>query len=139
MHTGVQFLRFGVVGLVSNALLFLVYLALTELGIGHKAAMSAVYLLGVVQTFVFNKKWSFRHSGGVSGAFIRYLIAYGLGYLVNLAVLVVLVDSFRFPHQIVQGIMILVLAVLLFLAQKYWVFPPRSIPLGDKGNITTLG
>ena len=117
-----QFLRFAIVGCVSNAVLFLMYLALTTLGMGHKVAMSALYLVGIMQTFVFNKRWSFKYKGAVPTALFRYWIVYASGYLLNLSVLMILVDHLGFPHQMVQGIMILVLAVLIFLAHKFWVF-----------------
>ncbi|MDD2988983.1 MAG: GtrA family protein [Zoogloea sp.] len=117
-----QMLRYGVVGLTSNALLYLAYLALTSMGVEPKLAMSLLYALGVIQTFYFNKAWSFRHGGTHGPAFIRYCISYGLGYLFNLAALYVLVDHLGHPHQIIQGALIICTAVLLFLLQKLWVF-----------------
>lgn len=122
MQTHGQFLRFATVGVISNVLLFLAYLALTKLGMGHKVAMSILYLIGIMQTFVFNKRWSFKYQGTVSTALIRYWIVYASGYFLNLFVLMILVDQLGFPHQLVQGVMILVLAILIFLAQKFWVF-----------------
>jgi hypothetical protein len=59
--------------------------------------MSLLYALGVIQTFYFNKTWSFRHGGTHGPAFIRYCISYGLGYLFNLAALHVLVDRLGTP------------------------------------------
>ena len=121
-----QFMRYATVGLASNLVLYLAYLALTAAGIESKLAMSLLYVLGVVQTFAFNKRWSFRH-GGVRGAtFVRYCASYALGYLINLGVLLVFVDRLGYPHQAVQGVMILALAILLFLLQKYWVFRPTA-------------
>lgn len=117
-----QLTRYALVGLGSNLLLYLIYLALTAWGMGPKQAMSLLYVLGVVQTFVFNRKWSFRHQGGFHGAFARYLAAYAFGYALNLAVLWLAVDRLGLQHQVVQGVMILALAVLLFLLQKFWVF-----------------
>jgi putative flippase GtrA len=121
--TGGQFLRYGVVGLGSNLLLYLAYLILTYLGMGHKTAMSLLYVIGVMQTFIFNRTWSFGHQGGLHGAFARYVASYALGYLLNLSVLWLAVDHLGLPHQIVQGGMIPTLAIILFLLQKYWVFP----------------
>ena len=121
-----QFLRYGVVGLGSNLLLYLAYLGLTHLGMGHKSAMTVLYAVGVAQTFLFNRTWSFRHQGRLHGAFARYVASYALGYLLNLTVLWLAVDRFGLPHQIVQGVMILTLAVMLFLLQKYWVFPEHN-------------
>ena len=125
MKTHSQFLRFAIVGCVSNAVLFLMYLALTMFGMGHKMAMTVLYRVGIMQTFVFNKSWSFKYKGTVPTALIRYLIVYASGYLLNLFVLMILVDQLGFTHQLVQGIMILVLAILIFLAHKFWVF--RSV------------
>lgn len=122
MSTPVQMLRFAVVGLASNAVLYLVYLGMTAVALGPKLAMSLVYAIGVTQTFLFNKRWTFNHAGRHDTAFIRYVTVYAGGYLVNLLVLVWLVDSLGYPHQIVQGLMILVLAGCFFVLQKIWVF-----------------
>lgn len=89
---------------------------------GHKTSMTLLYVVGVLQTFLFNKRWTFSHDGAHRGPFIRYLLAYLFGYLFNLAVLLVLVDWMRWPHQFVQGVVIIILAAMLFLLQKYWVF-----------------
>ncbi len=122
MSTRVQMLRFAVVGLASNAVLYLVYLGMTSAGLGPKLAMSLVYGIGVAQTFLFNKRWTFNHSGRHDSALLRYLSVYAAGYLANLLVLAWLVDGLAMPHQIVQGVMILVLAGCFFLLQKFWVF-----------------
>ena len=117
-----QFVRYAIVGLASNAIGYVLYLALTRLGFGPKLAMSLLYGIGVLQTFLFNKRWTFGHRGAHRVVFFRYCVAYGLGYLINFAVLLVLVDQRGYPHEVVQGVMILSLAVMLFLLQKYWVF-----------------
>ena len=118
----VQFFRYVVVGLASNAVLYAAYIALTEFGVEAKLAMTLLYLAGVAQTFVFNKRWSFRHGGTHAPAFVRYCAAYAIGYAINFVVLLLLVDRLGYPHRIVQGIMIVCLAVMLFVLQKFWVF-----------------
>lgn len=118
-----QFLRYAIVGLGSNLVLYLAYLILTTWGMGHKTSMTLVYALGVTQTFMFNRTWSFQYAGGFHSAFARYGAIYAFGYLLNLSVLWIAVDWFSLPHQVVQAVMILTLALLLFLLQKYWVFP----------------
>lgn len=117
-----QAIRFGVVGFTSNLVLYLLYLGLTDIGLGHKLAMSLLYVVGVLQTFVFNRKWTFSHHGRLSVTFVRYISLYAVGYLINLGVLIVMVDRLGYSHQWVQGMMVLVVAVLLFVMQKAWVF-----------------
>ena len=117
-----QFLRYAVVGLASNLLLYLAYLGLTQLGVGYKTAMTILYLTGVCLTFAFNRNWTFKHQGHYTRSFIAYVAVYAFGYVLNLAVLFLLVDRLGYPHQWVQGFMILFLAVLLFSLQKLLVF-----------------
>lgn len=124
-----QFTRYAIVGLASNALGYLLYLSLTYLGIGPKLAMSLLYGVGVLQTFVFNKKWSFQFDGSATPALVRYVLAYAVGYGLQFLALMFLVDRMGLPHQWVMGFLILFIAAFLFIAQKFWVFRQASSPL----------
>lgn len=130
-RTAGEFVRFAVVGVISNGVLFALYLAITELGMGHKLAATLAYVMGVLQTFAFNKSWSFRDGGALGPAFFRYVAIYVFGYLLNMLVLVALVDRAGYRHQWVQGSTILVLAVMLFLLQKFWVFREKARGAAD--------
>lgn len=121
-----QLIRYGAVGLLSNAIGFLLYLSITAAGMEPKLAMTLLYAVGVAQTFFFNKRWSFGHNGTYGSAFVRYCVSYALGYFINLAALFVFVDKLGHPHQIVQGVLVISLAVMLFLLQKFWVFRSTS-------------
>ncbi len=118
----IQSLRFVIVGLASNLFLYLIYLGLTAMGLGHKSAMTLLYLIGTLQTFIFNKRWTFSHHGNIQNSMLRYLAVYGVCYLINLALLYTFVDRLGWSHARIQGFAILTIAILLFLAQKYWVF-----------------
>ena len=118
-----QFFRYAIVGFASNLIGYLLYIVLTSVGLGPKLAMSVLYAVGVLQTFVFNKNWSFGFNGAATPALVRYATIYALGYVINLLALMLLVDQAGLRHQLVQGVMILVVAVMLFIAQRYWVFP----------------
>ena len=118
-----QLFRYAVVGQLSNILLYGAYLSLTWLGVEPKIAMTLVYAVGVVQTFFFNKHWSFSHRGTYGPAFTRYCIAYALGYAMNFLAFLWMVDRLKYPHQLVQAGMIIVVAATLFIVQRYWVFP----------------
>jgi putative flippase GtrA len=89
---------------------------------GYKTAMTLLYAIGILQTFIFNKSWTFKHHGERSLPFIKYISSYMAGYVINLMGLIVFVDNVGLPHQLVQGIMVLVVAMFLFLMQKFWVF-----------------
>ena len=122
-----QAVRFGIVGLASNLILYILYLALTSIGVGHKGAMTLLFALGVLQTFAFNKSLTFGHQGLVRASLLKYVLIYSFAYFLNLTALLVLVDNLGYPHQIVQGVMILSLALMLFLLQKFWVFRSPAV------------
>jgi putative flippase GtrA len=126
MQPRTQFIRFVVVGLASNAMIYLVYLLLTRLNIGPKLAMSLLYGVGVLQTFVFNRKWSFQFGGSATPALIRYALLYAAGYVIQFLALMLLVDQAGLPHQWVMGALVLTMAVFLFIGQKVWVFKEKS-------------
>ena len=83
-----QLLRYVMVGVGSNVILYLAYLLLTGLGLGHKTAMTLSYGVGILQTFLLNRSWTFRHQGHIRSAFARYIVIYMLGYLVNFSGLI---------------------------------------------------
>ncbi|MCK7578226.1 MAG: GtrA family protein [Chromatiales bacterium] len=127
MKWHIQFSRYALVGIASNALGYLLYLLLTYFGIGHKSAMTLLYAIGMAQTFHFNRRWSFGHKGDLTGAFARYVIVYGLGYLLNFLLLWIGVDQMHLPHQGVQAVAIVAVAVSLFLMHRYWVFASTAV------------
>ena len=129
-----QFIRYAVVGLASNGAIYLLYLWATSLGIGPKMAMTGLYMLGVLQTFIFNKNWSFRFAGAAAPALARYAVVYALGYVINFLVLTVLVDQAGLPHQWVMAGLVLFMALFLFAGQKFWVFRLSPVP-GLRGRV----
>jgi len=120
-----QLIRYGMVGLLSNLILYIFYLALTTWGVGHKTAMTGLFTLGFFQTFFLNKHWTFKHYGSLRYSLARYAVAFGGCYVFNLVILMVFVDHYRIPHEIVQGVVIIVVAILMFLLQKFWIFPDK--------------
>lgn len=117
-----QGLRFGIVGLISNAALYLLYLLLVKLGADPKLAVTSLYVLGLSMTFLFNKRWSFSHRGNWRGTAVRYFSLYGILYSTNILILMFLVDHLFYPHALVQAGVVLVFIPIVFLVQRYWVF-----------------
>lgn len=123
-----QLVRYGTVGVISNGIGFLLYILLTRLGIGPKSAMSLLYVVGVLQTFYFNSRWSFQFAGASTHAFARYCVSYCAGYLLNYLGLWLCVDYYRLPDAPIEALLIVTVAGMLFLLQKFWVFlPTKSI------------
>jgi putative flippase GtrA len=117
-----QLFRYGLIGIASNLAGYMIYLLITYLGATPKISMSLLYGVGAVVGFWGNRKITFAHHGSRLGAGVRYTIAHGIGYFINLAILVMMVDRLGYAHQWVQAIAIFIVAAFLFLAFKFFVF-----------------
>jgi len=137
IKTFVQLAKYAVLGVTSNAIMFSLYLTITHFGVGHKETATLTYVLGVALSFLLNRKITFNHQGGLGPVMVKYCTAYGIGYVINMIALYVLVDCLHFMHQWVQAGMVFVLAAILFLLQKFWVFKKRNLPI-RKDNFISL-
>jgi len=125
-----ELIRYAIVGVATNVFGFLLYVLFTELGISPVMTISIFYPIHIGTAFYLNKKWSFRHEGRISTSAVRFLMAYAGCYVLNVAMLKFFNDYLGYSHLIVQAAAVVIIALLLFLAQKLWVFRVRgsSIP-----------
>lgn len=124
-----QFLKYALIGVFTNSMGYAVYLILTYLWGAPKLTMTALYFLGALIGFFANRRFTFHHDGSIGVAGVRYLLAYVVGYLLNLILFLVFVDWLNFPHQIVQAIAIFVLAIFLFAMLRLFVFTTSSVSI----------
>ncbi|GAA4337577.1 hypothetical protein GCM10023165_15690 [Variovorax defluvii] len=126
-----QLIRYGLVGLAVNLIGYALYLLVTFLGVPPRLAMTVLYALGAAAGFWGNKRLTFRHRGGVASSAARYVLAHGVGYLINLAVFGIVIDKLGYPHQWAQAIGVFVVAGYLFLAFKFFVFRQDAFTRGE--------
>jgi len=117
-----QIISYGLVGVATNLVIYCVYLLITYLGVEPKMAMTLVYIIGASIGFVANRKWTFAHGGNVGKAAVGYVAAHMSGYLLNFLILYIFVDRLGYAHQAVQAMAIIIVAGLLFVVFKYFVF-----------------
>jgi putative flippase GtrA len=117
-----QFIRFVLVGLGLNTALYGTYLLLTWWILRAETAMTITFSIGVLLSFVAHRSVTFRHRGDRFVALRRFVTCYAILYLANFIALWVFADRMGIPHQLVQGCMALVVALMAFIVQKYWVF-----------------
>ncbi len=122
MSLRIQAMKYILIGIYSNIFLYCIYIFLTKIGAGHKLAMTFLYLIGMLQTYFLNKYWTFENRNRILKNLWRYILAYGAIYIINLIMLFYFVDVVNLNHVVVQGALIIILAIFLFLLQKYWVF-----------------
>lgn len=117
-----QLARYVAIGVTTNGVAYLCYIGLTSLGLWPEWAMTLVYLTSALLGFAANRRLTFSHRGSVISSGARYVLAQLTGYAVNASLLFFFVDRLRYPHALVQALAIIVVAPILFLAMKFFVF-----------------
>lgn len=71
------------------------------------------------------KLWVFKtkNEGDTFRSIIRFLLAYFVGYLINLALLLEFSDRLGYSYQLVQAGAIVLIALYFFVTLKFFVFP----------------
>lgn len=117
-----QLVSFAAVGISSNLLGYGAYLILAESFIGPKLAVVILYPIGVIVSFIGNKRFTFQHKGQVISKGARYFTVYAFGYFLNLFLIIWLVEILGYPHQIVQAIAVFLVALISFIMLRLFVF-----------------
>ncbi|WP_339640882.1 GtrA family protein [uncultured Porticoccus sp.] len=122
-----QLFRYAVVGSLNNLRGYLTYLLLTWLWLDPKVAVSLMYPVGAAIAYLGHARYTFSYNGVISNGVIRYVIAHLIGYSINIVILYIMSDRLGYPHQLVQAFAIVVVAFILFLMFRYFVFqtPPE--------------
>jgi putative flippase GtrA len=121
-----QFLRFLIVGCANTLIgLAVIYAALGLIGLGNIAANATGYAVGLAASFLLNKAWTFRYSGPVWLAFIKFIATFAVAYLLNLGTLWLLIHRAGVNGYLAQAVAIVPYTVSFFLLSRVLVFRPR--------------
>ena len=131
LSASVQFLRYALVGVLSNASGYLIYLLVTWLGVGPKLTMTLLYGVGATVGYFGNRHWTFSYRGDVWTSVAKYMAVHLCGYAINFFMLFYFVDKLGYPHQWVQAVAVVVVAAFLFTMFRGFVFRQHPGEHGD--------
>ncbi len=83
-----RFLKFGSVGALGTVTNLIIYSTLIFLNVNYNLASVSAFVVAVTQNFVLNKRWTFSdHDAGIKHRFVKYVALNFLSFLLNLAIL----------------------------------------------------
>lgn len=129
----IQFIKFGLVGVMNTAVDFLVYALLTWIGMQYLVAQVFSYSAGTMNSYVVNKLWTFggkdaagtenRKAGTVDkGEFARFVLVNIGTLLLSIALLYVLKTGFGLHPLLAKIGVTAVTVVVNYIGSKLWVF-----------------
>jgi putative flippase GtrA len=83
-----QFFKYGIVG-VSNTLITLIVIWVMMKPLGYSSNVSNVtgYITGIINSFIWNKQWTFKSSDAWKGSALRFGIVSGICFLLQFGLL----------------------------------------------------
>lgn len=122
-HVLVQFVKFGIVGVSNTLLTFAVYTILLKVfGVWYLAASAVGFIVGAVNGFLLNRRWTFADHVGDSLTPVRWGIVQGCGLALDEVLLFVLVHQAGTDKLLAQALATVAVTVSTFFANRAWTF-----------------
>jgi putative flippase GtrA len=118
-----QLAKYGIVGVANTLIGFGIYAVGVKLGVQYLLASALGYGIGSLNGYVLNRRWTFRaHHVRHSISATRYGAVQLSAMLSNLGLLYVAVDLLGAEKILGQAIVVVIVFMLTFVANKLWSF-----------------
>ncbi|MED0657064.1 GtrA family protein [Anoxybacillus ayderensis] len=119
----VTFFRFIVVGMSNTLVDFLVFFSLITLHAPYMWAQIFGYSVGVINSYIWNRTWTFRSAGGMKKQFVRFLVV----NLCSLIVTIMMLHRFSemFPIALNKTIATMSGIAINWFGSRMWVFSEK--------------
>src|ERR1700742_5090893 len=119
----VQFVKFGIVGVSNTVLAFAIYtLLLKVFGVWYLAASAIGFVVGAVNGFLLNRRWTFAGHVGDSLTPVRWAVVQSGGLGINLGLLHVFVHDAALDKLAARALGTIVVTVTTFFLNRAWTF-----------------
>lgn len=122
----VQAIRFGIVGVLNTGItLAVIFVLMKGLGVHYALSNCIGYVVGFLNSFVLNKKWTFRSKGNVGVEGVLFVAVFGVCYLMQLGALVLMKETIGITADYAQLLAMAVYTGLNFILNKLITFRNR--------------
>jgi putative flippase GtrA len=126
-----QWLRFAIVGAANTLLSWCVYAVLEHAGVHYLLASGLAFTVGAVNSYAFNRRWTFRSRGRRTPEAVRFGVVQCVGLAVDVSLLYVLVHHVSVHHLVAQALVFPVASAVTFTLSRGWAF--RASPARPPG------
>lgn len=90
----VQLFKYAIVGVMNTLLtLCVIFVCKSLLGVNDYVSNAIGYVVGLINSFLWNRRWVFRSNGRISRQAVRFLVGFAVCYCVQFAVVWLLNQS----------------------------------------------
>lgn len=120
MNQSIRFLVVGVLNTIVGYGTF--YICYKVGGLHYTLALLISHIIGVIHSFLWNSKWTFGSGKVKLIVVIRFCLIYIITFMINLALLSLLVETVRTDVVYAQLFSLAVTTAISFFGHKYWSF-----------------
>jgi putative flippase GtrA len=117
-----QWLRFAVVGGLNTLLSWVLYALLEAAGVPYLLASAVAFAAGAVNSYVLNRRWTFRSRARRSPEVARFAIVQAVGLATDVLLLEALVRDAGVAHLLAQALVFPVASCVTFILSRRWAF-----------------
>ena len=119
----IRFIKFGMVGVLNTLVNWVIFFILNALGMYYILANIIAYILGTVNSYLWNTLWVFKYKDKASTeTTIKFIILNLIGLGLNTGILYVLVDLCNLNKFIGLVITTGIVMIINYVVNKLWVF-----------------
>lgn len=121
----IQFVKFGLVGVLNNLICYMIYLALIAIGMHYTPANIIGFSVSVFNSYYWNNKYVFVSVGRRRWwkTFIKTYISYaGTGIVLSNILLYIWIEMLAIPELIAPIINLIFTIPVNFIGNKLWVY-----------------
>lgn len=118
-----QFLKYSIVGITNSIIGFgTIFIVYNFFHANYILANIFGYALGLVNSFVWNKKWTFKSTRHSSKEVTPFILIFLLSYAVNLITVIASVEFLKIEENVSQVIGMCFYTATNFLSNRRWTF-----------------
>lgn len=119
----VRIARFLIIGVLNTFVgLVTIYFCKWFLGSGDVISNVIGYAVGLTNSFAWNRRWTFAHSGAVLPAAARFVIVFLIAYFLNLATVLAAIHVFDVNSYLAHAIGIAPYTASFYVGSRWFVF-----------------
>ncbi|PFJ15090.1 sugar translocase [Bacillus cereus] len=123
-----KLLKFGLIGIFNTFITIISFMIFVKFGMHYLVANTISYLLGVANSYYWNKNWVFKSNNKSISVFFKFLTVNLIILAFNTLSLFILVDKLAFHTFIAQIFAIGVGMIMNFFLNKIWTFNQTESP-----------
>ncbi len=125
-ETFLQLNRFILVGVLNTVITITIFLFLTNfVKLDYRLSNSIGYIIGVINSFIWNKKWTFKTKNSLKSEFLKFIVVFIISYFINFLIVIYFKEHLRFNKNISQMIGIIFYTLSFFIGSKIFVFKKK--------------